>query len=212
MAPAFSAGGGAEGALGTLTKQLIHGVAEWLWPTLKPGGAGITSAVRVQMHANNLVDDGITLPTAVRVSRIGYEYMGSKNHNGRLEELLLTCGVGHQFVVVSEGPSRLFQSLHSNPLQFKLRLGADLAALRQFWVPLLSTEDGRELQALNPYIRGRSIGYLQYCLPLRLHEDGGFFTKTQSRTLFFLIYIYIYIYICIGLYRLFYMLYKAILL
>ena len=143
----------------------------------------------MRYHANSSVEDGLPPPFLVRLAGIG-STDGDRNCSRKLEELLFSfCGISQLIYKAPDAvgvtdvilPSVLFPKLVGNRACLcKHLLGGNQNRVLWYWTKLMETAEGRELCSLNQFLAGETAHDLRFTVPLRLHEDGGPYTKNKS--------------------------------
>ena len=78
-------------------------------------------------------------------------------------------------------PSTVVRLLHTeNPREFRLRLGADSAKLRDFWTEFLRRPRTRDWASKHPFLQDKAPADMVSSIPCVLHTDAGPCSKSQS--------------------------------
>ena len=145
------------------------------------------SASRLCEHNRNSVRDGKTDPAIIRMCRLGGRSSFSpQNCLPNLYKVLGLCGVTDLISSLSDSSSQCvlpstflkFLSRRSD-YAFRLRIcGGSFSNIRNYWEQLFSSPRGRQLKERCPFLRGKSLSDLEYCVPIYLHEDAGPYSNT----------------------------------
>jgi hypothetical protein len=154
---------------------------------LRSWADGHLSTTKLHRHMQNMVDDGFLQPAVIRLASIG-KRIDDRHCLQNLIRLLYDFGVGNFLSPVSGGgelthilrPSTLFSTLLRNaPLKFTLHVvGGSRDRVLSFWQGLASSQQGAELFRIHPDLRGKRPEDLKRCIPVRVWEDAGPFTKS----------------------------------
>ena len=139
-----------------------------------------------------MVLDGMGHPAVRRIAGIASR-AGENVHQKLINLLLAHLNLGKYISTVPHGeatriillPSHMMHSIFSyNRDRFLMHFGANADSLSRFWGQLLSSDEGRELRQLHPYLKTvKSLDELRHTIPLVLHEDAGPFTIKKSTDL-----------------------------
>ena len=78
-------------------------------------------------------------------------------------------------------PSTLVGMMHRDyPREFRLRLGADTAVVREFWRDFLARPQTRAWAQSHPFLANKGVADLVTTIPCTMHLDAGPCTKRQS--------------------------------
>ena len=105
-----------------------------------------------------------------------------------LMDLLEELGVLAMLTPVPRGgvshvclPSTLVGMMHRDyPREFRLRLGADTAVVREFWRDFLARPQTRAWAQSHPFLANKGVADLVTTIPCTMHLDAGPCTKRQS--------------------------------
>ena len=142
----FHGGDGAEAGannckpLKQILRQSQHVLARLASGLLLEWADGSTSA-RLQQHCSHAQEDALTHPTVQRLAGVGT----AQNAHYGLMSLLWTCDIQPLITRMESGkvmdtvlPSTWTRLLRAYPVQFSLRLGADIQSTRAFWSQFLA--------------------------------------------------------------------------
>ena len=131
--------------------------------------------------------DGLQIPMLDKLANLANSEVDNNIVSNFKREILTKGGVYTRITQVDGPyfkhcilPSTIFKFIAQFPQQFKLRLGGVAEACTTFWRGLFSSVDGMKFKDLHPHLRGKTLAQLAHCIPLRVHEDAGPFTKTSS--------------------------------
>ena len=78
-------------------------------------------------------------------------------------------------------PTAVIRLIHRhNRAKFGRIFGTDRAALKKFWQSLLSSDDGKEFQALHPDLKDKTPEDLETSVPIIIHEDAAPYSKRKG--------------------------------
>ena len=155
---------------------------------LQEWGEGILSTVRLHGHCLRLQrqPDYPAHPAIARLAAVGNREGDHNSHTNLVRLLYEELGFQnyiHQ--MPGDGkcshtirPTDMMRLLSLNPENLKKHFRLNRDAIREFWRALLSSEQGRHMQSLHPYLRTiTDISTLDCHIPITLHEDAGPYTK-----------------------------------
>ena len=147
---------------------------------------GTSTAVRVFRHCDRLVRDGWEHPFIVRLRTIG---SGGEQHcQENLLRMLSGIGISDYITRVDGNgslkdvitPSSIFKLFSKYPDKCRKQFGMHAGDMHDFWLNLLSSPQGIELQRCHPHLRGKTAHDLRHTVCLSLHEDAGPYAKGKS--------------------------------
>lgn len=151
--------------------ELTHWLRDWAW--------GRSPAVDLVRNAANKLaaDNRISCPVIRRLANC----KGNENNAERIVQSIIPQDrfphVTHledstvDTVLLPYSTFRWLQLM--NPRKFRIHMGAKMGGVSDWWVQFASSEEGRSMWAVHPWLINKTPQDLNYHIPLMMFDDSG---------------------------------------
>ena len=148
---------------------------------------GAISAKGVSRVSRSAKRDGLNIKMIDLLAQLGSDNFANASrdlftlleHSGVASNITETGGEVFKHCIL---PTTVVKLISRSRSAFKRHLCPSQETCKRFWRDFLSTPEGLDYQRIHPHLRGRTVADLSRCIPCRVHEDAGPYSKIRSVT------------------------------